>query len=127
MENKALYHEVAIERENGSLDCLPATRYNFIAQTPTCPTHQLAPGFPTFIKQSMLWPRGIHQHPLSPRWCATRGLGAGASRYAAANGATMHPQTYTLSVTHTQIQTHTHTHTHTHRRLSRRPIHCRYF
>src|SRR6218665_4219381 len=46
MENKALYHEVAIERENGSLDCLPATRYNFIAQTPTCPTHQLSPGSP---------------------------------------------------------------------------------
>src|SRR6218665_1990364 len=52
MENKALYHEVAIERQNGlgllivnlSLYCLPATRYNFIAQTSTCPTHQLAPG-----------------------------------------------------------------------------------
>src|SRR6218665_1777739 len=52
MENKALYHEVAIERENGSLDCLPATRYNFIAQTPTCPTHQLAPGSPTLYSAS---------------------------------------------------------------------------
>src|SRR6218665_2178077 len=56
MENKALYHEVAIERENGlgcslinfSLDCLPATRHNFIAQTPTCPTHQLALGSPIY-------------------------------------------------------------------------------
>src|SRR6218665_3932849 len=42
---------------NISLDCLPATRYNFIAQTPSCPTHQLALGSPTLqlcqFKQSV--------------------------------------------------------------------------
>src|SRR6218665_1696519 len=32
---------------NFLLDCFPATYCNFIAQTPTCPTNQLAPGPPT--------------------------------------------------------------------------------
>src|SRR6218665_685278 len=32
---------------NFLLDCFPATHCNFIAQTPTCPTNQLAPGSPT--------------------------------------------------------------------------------
>src|SRR6218665_3889817 len=39
---------------NFLLDCFPATHCNFIAQTPTCPTNQLAPGSPNGFGYSFI-------------------------------------------------------------------------
>src|SRR6218665_932340 len=39
---------------NFLLDCFPATHCNFIAQTPTCPTNQLAIGSPTVNLRKLL-------------------------------------------------------------------------
>src|SRR6218665_2782668 len=45
--------------DNFLLDCFPAAHCNFIAQTPTCPTNQLALGHPTKLTGTsiILYPR----------------------------------------------------------------------
>jgi len=57
------------------------------------------------IKQSMPWPRGFHQQPLSSRSRATRGLGLVAMQLRVCTL----KRTHTHAVLHTQIQTQTHT------------------